>query len=683
VNEHEATLRLHVVPGPLVDLVFEGAEPPQDVRDAVRMQWHRGIFDVQRGDDGREVLRAWLMSGRHLQPKVSYEVREDSGDRRQAVFRIDRGPKAERVVLAFDGASQIPPDDLDEIIESQHLEQQLFTDPVVVTELLEQYYREEGYVAADVDAPRYEFEGALARVVLPIREGPRFHVRTVSMRGNAVMATHLLLSRLPLGAGDPFLPAAAENGLRSLRDQYWRGGYNDVRLDYELVIDRPAGAVDVEFTIEEGPQSVIADIAIEGNVEASHRLVREQLELSAWQSLDLGALSRSRRNLYDTGAFSVVDITHQELAGDVPAGAAAGDQRSDVDQKPVQLSVAVREVQPIQLSYGAAYDSERGLGGVFEIANHNSLGKARVIGLATRYDSQVREARGSMSQPSLRYWPIRTTVSVYHREERNPATELTDGFDVSRRGFSILQERELRQSYVWSYGYRYERARTHGAVEGSGLDQTVVVSPVTSTLTREARDEMLDATRGSFTAHALSYSPSWLGADRPFLKYYGQYFRYFPLQSPRRKPFSTEILRPRFVYAAGVRFGMARGLTGPLSASERFFAGGGTTLRGFAQNAVGPIDDNRVPTGGEALLVVNNEVRFPLVSIVDGVLFADIGNVFNRVADLSLRDLRESAGVGVRLRTPWFLLRGDYGFVLDARPEEVRRRFYFSIGQAF
>ena len=89
-----------------------------------------------------------------------------------------------------------------------------------------------------------------------------------------------------------------------------------------------------------------------------------------------------------------------------------------------------------------------------------------------------------------------------------------------------------------------------------------------------------------------------------------------------------------------------------------------------------------IPTGGNALFTLNNELRAPLFWRLDGVLFTDIGNVFPLISDISF-DLRQSAGVGVRVRTPWFLLRGDYGRVLDPRPGEKSGRFYFSIGQAF
>jgi hypothetical protein len=95
--------------------------------------------------------------------------------------------------------------------------------------------------------------------------------------------------------------------------------------------------------------------------------------------------------------------------------------------------VPVREVQPIQLRCGASYDTERGLGPIFDVSAHNMLAKARVIGWRSPYDGQIREARADMSQPSLRHWPIDTTGSIYWREERNPQTELSGQFDLSRR----------------------------------------------------------------------------------------------------------------------------------------------------------------------------------------------------------------------------------------------------------
>lgn len=668
VEGERIDLALQVSEGPIVDIQFDGMLPPGSLRKDVRLKWHQGVFDSQRAEDGVDLLRAWLMGDHYLQSTVTYDIEDRQAAGRRVIFHVTPGTRSSQVMLVFQGASGVEPKVLDEIISEQGLERKLFTDPFVVTGILQKYYREQGYLSIAIDKPRYEFQGDLAKILLDVNEGPRFVVSAVAATGNAAIDTPTLLADLGLKDGDPFLPAVAEIALDEIRSRYWRLGYNEVHPDYVLGIDREAGAVDVTFSVAEGRRSIISDISIAGNDRTSDRLVRGQLTVDPQQPLDLSTLGQSRKNLYDTGAFSIVDITRRDVDGGDPAS----------KDKPVDLDVSVREVQPFQLTYGASYDTERGVGGILDISSHNVLGRARVVGLRSRYDGQVRELRGSVSQPSLLTWPVQTTGAVYYRQEINPATETFDGLDVTRKGVSIQQEVKLRNSYVWNYGYKYEHVLT---LQGTnpGPQPTLVVAPLTSSFVRDSRDEVLDATRGGFTSHSLAYSSSWLGADEPFIKYFGQYFKYIRLQPERRKRLTNEIIRPRFVYAGGVRIGLARGLGGIVPLSERFFAGGSTTLRGFGQNTLRSSDGI---SGGQALLVINNELRVPLISIVDGVAFADLGNVYDRISDLSL-SLRKTAGVGLRLRTPWFLLRGDYGFVLDRRAGEPRSRVFFSIGQAF
>jgi outer membrane protein assembly factor BamA len=709
VEGDQAYLTLHVRRGPRVDVRFDGLTPPQSVQDEVRLQWQRGVFDKQRADAGVSALRQWLMTDGYLQPKLEYKIDDSAADHRVVTFSIQSGSHYNRIVLAFEGASGIDPGELVKIVNQQKLERKLFTDPLVVTELLQRFYRDQGYLAAEIDEPRVEYQATTARIVMPVREGAKFSVRRVTTSGNKAWGTQALLEQLPVMTDEPFLPSAAEQALEKIRTLYWPLGYNTVRSDYSLVLDRGAGVVDVTFDITEGQLSVVGPIQVRGNQRIPEDLVRNQLTVTPGAPLDLSALVKSRRNLYETGAFSLVEVDHADrpqpeepavasaVAGDTIGGpqvvvdgsrpnapAEQSDPNAPVEQKPVPVNVVVREVEPLQIRYGLSYDTERGPGGTFDISRHNLFGGARVIGLQARYDRQLKDGRLYINQPALAFLPFRTTGTVYWREDLSPPSEITRAFTANRKGVSVQQEVELRDSYVFTWGYRWEHARTLEPVGGVLIGDPITVSPLTTTLTRETRDDSMDATRGSFASQAFAYSPGWLGSDLPYIKYFGQYFHYFPLQPPRRKPFTNEILRPRLVFATGVRLGLAQGIGGGdlVPRSERFFAGGSYSMRGFAQNAVGPIGPDLIPVGGNALFLLNNELRAPLFGRFDGVLFADIGNVFARISDISF-DLRESAGVGLRVRTPWFLLRGDYGIVLDPRPGERRSRFYFSIGQAF
>jgi len=206
---------------------------------------------------------------------------------------------------------------------------------------------------------------------------------------------------------------------------------------------------------------------------------------------------------------------------------------------------------------------------------------------------------------------------------------------------------------------------------------------VTSSFTRDTRDDPLDASRGRFTSHAFEWGMASLGSDLRYVKYFGQYFAYLPLGNPTVVPW-VHTTRNRLVVALGARVGMAKGLGGQeVIPSERFLAGGGTTVRGYQQDLLGPLDPLGAPTGGDAVTILNSELRFPLYKFFDGVAFVDAGNVYRHLADFKPFDLRASYGFGLRIRTPYIVLRLDYGFKFSPRPGEPRGKFFGSIGQAF
>jgi outer membrane translocation and assembly module TamA len=126
-------------------------------------------------------------------------------------------------------------------------------------------------------------------------------------------------------------------------------------------------------------------------------------------------------------------------------------------------------------------------------------------------------------------------------------------------------------------------------------------------------------------------------------------------------------------------------------ASERFFAGGHTTVRGFTFDLLGQpetIDQSGFPKGGNGLLVLNAELRFPLWRSLGGAAFLDAGNVFARATDLDLGALRGGTGAGLRYRTPIGPLRFDVGVNLSPREllpgrREDRVAYHVSIGHAF
>jgi len=203
------------------------------------------------------------------------------------------------------------------------------------------------------------------------------------------------------------------------------------------------------------------------------------------------------------------------------------------------------------------------------------------------------------------------------------------------------------------------------------FDILLHISELSSFLVRDTRDNKLDSQQGSFFSLSFTYSPESLGSDLTFISFFGQYSLY-------------KTFLPGIAWASNYRIGVANAFEQVLIPHKRFYAGGGNSIRGFKLDMVGPIHPFfQTPEGGEALLVVNQEIRFPIYKLLKGVAFYDAGNVYWDLKDFDPLDLRHSVGFGLRLDTPISLIRLDYGINLFPRELEPRSVFFFSIGQSF
>jgi outer membrane translocation and assembly module TamA len=133
------------------------------------------------------------------------------------------------------------------------------------------------------------------------------------------------------------------------------------------------------------------------------------------------------------------------------------------------------------------------------------------------------------------------------------------------------------------------------------------------------------------------------------------------------------------VLASRVQSGFAYGRD-ELLPSDRFRAGGATSVRGYGEDSLGPRAFG-VPSGGERLLILNQEVRFPMYRWVNGVAFVDAGNIFAKHEDWSA--LKIGYGFGLRFNTPVGLVRADMGFPSTPPGNGRGTRYYFGLGHIF
>jgi outer membrane protein assembly factor BamA len=192
----------------------------------------------------------------------------------------------------------------------------------------------------------------------------------------------------------------------------------------------------------------------------------------------------------------------------------------------------------------------------------------------------------------------------------------------------------------------------------------------------DGRDDPVMATQGLFASTDLSTSSRWLGSDFRYVRWFSQFDFYRKVASVAGSPVT---------WGQSMRVGLAHAQGQELIPDARFFAGGSFSVRGYDTESLGPTEDlggTIVPVGGAALLVVNEELRLPLLAGITGVVFLDAGQVWAKIGDFG-KELAKSFGLGLRAATPVGLFRLDVARPLDAPRGTKGVRFTLGFGNVF
>ena len=429
----------------------------------------------------------------------------------------------------------------------------------------------------------------------------------------------------------------------------------------------------------EGPQQVLREVETSGATRTREGIVNRALRLHVGQPVNLEEWSLARKRLFDTNVFRAVDIQAAPM-GDPVDG-----------QQDVRAVVTVEEYPHWRLRYGLQGDREREdpIGG--EEERRISTGWAGLPRSGTRTCSAARSRAASPG------WSRRTS-SAATCSSRTPASSacrcgpscprtgaarIWTGPTCTRKWASVLNSggAGVAASRI-TYGYRFERTHIYDPEpfedDPRPLSIFTNLGRVTTAFLVDRRDDPVNSLRGTFSSVSFEQSAPALGGDSRYHQAPGPAVCVLPLG--------------RVVLASRVIAGDAFGADVPVAGSQhRFYAGGGNSVRGYAEDALGPQDVLfGEALGGTSMLVLNQEMRFPIYRWIRGVGFLDAGNVFRPEAPFAWNELKVGYGLGVRIDSPVGLLRLDFGIPGSTLEATSRRandfasgRWYFGIGHVF
>ena len=719
-DTNRADLAIYIDRGPEVDIRIAGARlswiPFLSGRQKKKLIpiYDEASIDPDLVQEGRQNLLNYFQKKGYFEAQISTQFHRQNG-KVLLTYLINKGRKHSLQDISFSGHHHF---DSGQLIAQVAIKQKrlfthgMFSEKLLQTSVknLENYYKDNGYEDVKVTPEVVDREPHIY-VTFNIAEGDRTIVNSLRVRGNKSVPLDTLRPRqgFSLAEGKPFSPARLASDRNQIAAKYLDRGYLNSEVK-TIVSRRPDDphAVDVTYSVTENQQVRISRVLYMGQDHTRTSLIKQSTNLWPEEPLSQGKLLEAETNLYDLNIFDWSSVSPRKPI---------------TTQKEEEALVKVHEAKRNSITYGFGLEISRrggnvpsgtvavpglptiGLQGAKVLPSENTFVSPRGSIEFTRRNMRGLGETGAFSllvsrldqralitytDPHFRAssWEALTSISG-ERTTENPL------FEARLQDASIQFQRYLDRAKTIQLQLRYDFNHTRLTqllVPELVLpsDRDVKLSYVSATLIRDTRDKPLDAHRGEYQTIDFRIVPSAFGSSANFTRLLSQYAFYKPVLG--------------MVFANSFRLGLAAPFSDSrVPTSQRFFSGGGTTLRGFPINEAGPVRNVPfcpgsgttdpatcpqipIPFGGNQLFILNSELRYPIpvINKLGGVVFYDGGNVYRRI---NFRDFVDhytnTVGFGLRYDTPIGPIRFDIGRNLNPVPGISRTQFFITLGQAF
>jgi outer membrane protein insertion porin family len=673
---------LNITAGPKVNIVPVGAKiSAKKLREYVPVYEERTV-DRDLLVEGQRNLTDYLQSQGFFDAEVEFKSQSVRNDQAEIDYIINPGSRHRLVAIQITG---------NHYFKTDALRERMFLQPASLLqyrhgrysrnllrrdeESIMNLYQSNGFRDVSVKSraeDNYRGKTGDIAVHIEIAEGPQYFVARLDVEGIVQLNKAAVVSTLASSEGQPFSEFNVAVDHDAILNYYFVNGFPNANFEWSSMPAAEPHRVILKYVVKEGAQQFVRAVLTDGLHVTKQHLVDYALLLKPGDPLSPIKMTETQRKLYDLGIFSKVDTAIQNPEG-------------ETQRKYVLYQMYEASRYSLTGGFGAEFariggcsnclEAPAGQAGFsprvsFDISRMNMLGLGHTLTFSSRLSTLDRRGLTNYSFPRFRNSDKLTlTFTALFDNTRDVRT-----FTATRVEGSVQVSQKYSKATTFFYRYSYRR------IGVSSLNISPLLAPQLASASRvgelswniimDRRDDPVDPHKGIYNTLSLGIAEHLIGSQKNFSRFLGRNATYHRLGK-------------KLVLARDTTFGELhpfRYSGVPLEAiplAERFFSGGGTSHRGFAENQAGPRDPTTgFPLGGTALLFNQTELRFPLLGDnIGGVFFHDMGNVYSSIGKVSFRVnqrndtdfdyMVHSVGFGIRYRTPVGPVRIDLGYTLN------------------